>query len=153
VGLIYLGGWAAFSPETLFSSFLPWYLYLLGVAWQAGHIMIYYPLHIIEGDGGGQEKKVPSALFFVPSPRSAVALGVLFFCITLILAALLPLIAPLEPLYLILVLPIGIYALYNSLKLLGDSMNKTKGLKAFSAVTIFRLTISASILLVVFLSL
>ncbi len=148
VGLIYLGGWAAFSPETLFTSFLPWYLYLLGVVWQAGHIMIYYPLHLTEGDG----QKVPPALFFVPSTRFAVVLGVVFFCITLVLAGLLPLIAPLSPFYLILVLPAGIYALYRCLKLLGDSMNRGLGLKAFGAVTIFRLTISVSILLVVLLS-
>ena len=152
VGLIYLGGWAAFSPETLFTSFLPWYLYLMGVVWQAGHIMVYYPLHLTEGAGGGQGKKVPSALFFVPSPRFAVTLGVVFFCITLVLAGLLPLIAPLGPLYFVFVLPVGIYALYRCLKLLGDSMNRSKGLQAFGAVTIFRLTISASILLVVLLS-
>ena len=46
VGLIYLGGWAAYSPETLFTSFLPWYLFILGAVWQAAHIMVYYPLHI-----------------------------------------------------------------------------------------------------------
>jgi 4-hydroxybenzoate polyprenyltransferase len=152
VGLIYLGGWAAFSPETLFTSFLPWYLYLLGVVWQAGHIMIYYPLHLTEDTGEGQGKKVPPAFFFVPSARFAVTLGVVFFCITLILAGLLPLIAPLSPFYLVLVVPVGIYSLYHCLKLLPDSMNKGKGLKAFGTVTIFRLTISVSILLVVLLA-
>ncbi|MBN1176871.1 MAG: UbiA prenyltransferase family protein, partial [Dehalococcoidales bacterium] len=50
VGLIYLGGWAAFSPGTLFTSGLPWYLYLIGVVWQTAHIMIYYPLHVVPGE-------------------------------------------------------------------------------------------------------
>ena len=152
VGLIYLGGWAAFSPETLFTSFIPWYLYLLGVVWQAGHIMVYYPLHLTEDAAGKEKHKVPSALFFVPSPRLAVTLGVVFFCITLIMAGLLPLLTPLGPLYLALVLPVGIYALYNCVKLLGDSMNRSKGLKAFGVVTIFRMTVSVSILLVVLIA-
>ncbi len=144
-GLIYLGGWAAFSPETLFSSPLPWYLYLLGVAWQAGHIMIYYPQHIT--DNGKPSVKVPPAFFFTPSPQVAVGIGVGFICLTLLLSALLPLLAPLGALYLVLVLAVGIYALINGLQLLRDALNREKGLKAFASATLFRLTISAAILL------
>ena len=82
VGLIYLGGWAAFSPETLFGSVLPWYLYLLGVAWQAAHIMIYYPLHVVPVTG-----KAPPVLFFTPSSQTAVKIGVVFTGLTLLLGA------------------------------------------------------------------
>ncbi len=144
-GLIYLGGWAAFSPETLFSSPLPWYLYLLGVAWQAGHIMIYYPQHIT--DNGKSGIKAPPAFFFTPSPQVAVGIGTGLICLTLLLSALLPLLAPLGALYLVLVLAVGIYALTNGLQLLRDALNREKGRKAFTSVTIFRLTISAAILL------
>ncbi|MBA7628703.1 Protoheme IX farnesyltransferase [subsurface metagenome] len=148
-GLIYLGGWVAFSPETLFSSLLPWYLYLLGVAWQAGHIMIYYPQHITDNDKS--RVKVPPAFFFTPSPQVAVGIGVGLICLTLLLSALLPLLAPLGALYLVLVLAAGIYALTNGLRLLRDALNREKGLKAFTSVTIFRLTISVAILLSVFI--
>jgi len=150
VGLIYLGGWAAFSPQTLFSNVIPWYLYLLGVVWQAGHIMVYYPLHITDSDKSGT--KAPSALFFTPSPKVAVGIGVSFICLTLLLSALLPLLAPLGVLYLVLVLAVGIYALSNGIGLLRDTLNRRKGLKAFTSASIFRLTISAAILLSVLLA-
>ena len=151
VGLIYLGGWAAFSPETLFSSLLPWYLYLLGVVWQAAHIMVYYPLHISNNINSKSSVKVPPAFFFVPSPRVAVGIGTGFICLTLLLSALLPLLAPLGALYLVLILAAGIYALNRGLRLLRDTLNREKGLKAFASLTIFRLTLSVAILLSVFI--
>ncbi len=151
VGLIYLGGWAAFSPETLFSSFLPWYLYLLGVVWQTAHIMVYYPLHITDKVNGKSGIKVPPAFFFVPSPKAAVGIGVGFSRLTLLLSALLPLLAPVGPLYIVLVVAAGIYAISNGLRLLGDASNREKGLKAFSSLSVFRLVISAAILLSIFI--
>ena len=151
VGLIYLGGWAAFSPETLFSNFLPWYLYLLGVAWQAAHIMIGYPLHLNPDTKNKPSVKVPPAFFFTPSPRVAVSIGIGFTCLTLLLSALLPLLAPLGTLYLVLVIAAGIYALYTGLGLLKSALNRERGLKAFASLTIFRLIISAAILLNIFL--
>jgi len=146
VGLIYLGGWAAFSPETLFSSWLPWYLYLLGVVWQTAHIMIYYPMHITP------EAKAPPALFFAPSPQAAVKIGVGFTCLTLLMGAGLFFLTSLGVLYLFLVIAIGIYALLSGIRLLGDALNRNKGLKAFISLSIFRLVISAAILITVFLS-
>jgi len=150
VGLIYLGGWVAFSPETLFSSILPWYLYLLGVVWQTAHIMVYYPLHITDSSKSGV--KVAPAFFFTPSPLAAVSIGIGFICLTFILSALLPLLAPLGILYLVLVLAVGIYALTSGVRLLRDTLNREKGLKAFTLLSIFRLTISAAILLSIFLA-
>jgi len=146
VGLIYLGGWAAFSPETLLSSWLPWYLYLLGVVWQTAHIMIYYPMHIVP------DAKVPPVLFFTPLPQSAVKIGVGFTCLALLLSAGLFFLTPLGALYLALVVAAGIYALINGLRLLRDSLNRNTGLKAFVSLSIFRLVISAAILITVFLT-
>ena len=146
VGLIYLGGWAAFSPETLFGSWLPWYLYLLGVVWQTAHIMVYYPLHISAGE------KNPPAIFFRPSPRNAVRTGIIFIVLTLVLAVLLPLLAaPVGYLYLFLVITAGILALLISFRFFRDMNNRRLALGAFSALSLFRLVISASILLSVFL--
>lgn len=152
VGLIYLGGWAAFSPETLFTSLLPWYLYSLGVVWQAAHIMIYYPLHINNNPNSVSGVKVPPAFFFRPSPKVAVGMGIGFICLTLLLSILLPLLAPLGAVYLVLVLAIGTYALIGGLRLLNEALNRERGLKAFARLSIFRLTISAAILLNVFLA-
>lgn len=146
VGLIYLGGWVAFSPGTLFGNWLPWYLYLLGVVWQTAHIMIYYPLHIVSG------MKNPPALFFRPSPRFAVRIGIIFTCLTLALSSLLPLVAPgLGVIYLVLVITTGIYALIYGLRLYKSIMDRQRGMAAFMSLSVFRLVISAAILLSIFM--
>lgn len=150
VGLIYLGGWAAFSPETLLNSWLPWYLYLLGVVWQTAHIMVYYPLHI--NTRREPKTKLSPALLFTHSPQIAVEIGVGFTLLTLLLSAGLFLLAHLNALYLALVIAAGAYALISSLRLRKDAFNRATGLKAFASLSIFRLVISISILLVVFLS-
>jgi 4-hydroxybenzoate polyprenyltransferase len=151
VGLIYLGGWAAFSPETLLTSWLPWYLFILGVAWQAAHIMIYYPLHIMPPDRS-PNIKAPPALFFTPSPGAAVKLGVVLTCLTLLLGALLPLLAPLGALYLALVTAAGVYALISGLRLYKHEADRRRGLRAFTSLSILRLVISAAILITVLLA-
>lgn len=153
VGLIYLGGWAAFSPETLFNSILPWYLYFLGVAWQAAHIMIYYPLHIIPKIEGKSAAKVPPALFFVVSPQVAIKIGAGFAFLTLLLSLSLFQLASLNAVYLALVIIAGIYVVVSVLKVLPDASNKEKVLKAFFSLSIFRVIVSAAILLAVFISL
>lgn len=149
VGLIYLGGWAAFSPETLFNSPLPWYLYLLGLVWQAAHIMVYYPLHIGQDADGKPVIKTP-AFFFTPSPQVATAIGMGFTGLTFLLSLLLPLLAPLSPIYFILVLATGIYAVAVGLGLLRNPWSRDRGLRAFASLSIFRLTISAAILFDIF---
>ncbi|MBI4296063.1 MAG: hypothetical protein HY667_02970, partial [Chloroflexi bacterium] len=152
VGLIYLGGWTAFSPETLLTSLLPWYLYGLAVAWQTAHIMVYYPLHVIPPAAGEPDIKRQPAFFFVPSPQTAVNIGLGFTIVTLLLSVLLYFIARLSPLYLVLVVAGGIYATINALRLQKDARNRVRGLKAFGSLSIFRLVISGSILLAVFLA-
>ncbi len=148
VGLIYLGGWAAFSPDTLFTSFLPWHLYLLGVVWQAAHIMIYYPLHLAP-EKGTPGINTPPALFFTPSPKAAVEMGIVFTCFTLIFGVLLPLVTALSPFYIIPVIAAGVYALVYGFRFRKDILNKEKGMAAFRAMSIFRLVISTAILLTV----
>ncbi len=151
VGLIYLGGWAALSPGTLLGSWLPWYLYLLGVAWQTAHIMVYYPLHVTSSSREPRTKATP-ALFFTPSPQAAVKIGVASTCITILLSIGLFFVATLSALYLALVIAAGAYALVGGLRLIKDSLNRNMGIKAFTSLSVFRLVISAAILLTVFLS-
>lgn len=152
VGLVSLGGWTAFSPETIFTLSLPWFLYFLHFSWQAGHIMVYYPLHITNDAADRQSVKIPPALFFVPSPRTAVAIGIAFVGLTLLLSILLPLLAPLGYLYLVLVIVAGIYGLTMGLRFLKDITNTKGGLQAFTALSIFRLITVVAILLDVFLA-
>lgn len=150
VGLIYLGGWAAISPETLLSTWLPWYLYMLGVVWQAGHIMVYYPLHLTPEDK--PETKAPPALFFKPSPQAAVGIGVVFAFLTLFLSLGLYFFASLNAVYLAMVIAFGVYMTIQVLQLLKDAENPQKGLRAFGSLSIFRMVISIAVLLSIFIS-
>jgi 4-hydroxybenzoate polyprenyltransferase len=152
VGLVSLGGWSAFSPETLFSSWLPWFLYFLHFSWQAGHIMIYYPIHVTAETAGKPSIKIPPAFFFVPSTRMAVSIGIGFVCLTLLLSILLPLMISLSYLYLLLVLASGVYGLVMGIRFLRNTSDNNKGLQAFTAVSMFRLVTVMAILVDVFLS-
>jgi 4-hydroxybenzoate polyprenyltransferase len=62
IGLFPLGGWAAVSPDTLFSDPMPWLLFAMVTTWQAGHIMVYSPAHpgkeLHAGEGPNAEKEL-----------------------------------------------------------------------------------------------
>ena len=152
VGLVSLGGWAAFAPETLLTSWLPWFLYFLHCCWQAGHIMVYYPLHVTNDATGKRSLKTPPALFGVPSPKTAVSIGIGFACLTLVLSIVLPLLAPLSYLYLALVSVTGIYGLVMGVRFFRDIENTKKGLQSFTALSVFRLVTVGAILLDVFVA-
>jgi 4-hydroxybenzoate polyprenyltransferase len=154
VGLISLGGWAAFSPETLFSTWLPWFLYILHLSWQAAHIMIYYPLHIPKGDNIKQSIKVPPTFLITPSVKNVVGIGIGFACITLLLSVLLPLLTQLGYFYIFLILVAGIYSLVASMQYWRNIVDTRKGLRAFTALSMFRLiTVVAILLDILFLNL
>ncbi|MBI2908733.1 MAG: UbiA prenyltransferase family protein [Chloroflexi bacterium] len=149
-GLIYLGGWTAFAPETLFTSFLPWFLFLHGLVWQAAHIMVYSPVHPVSKSEGKlrTEKK---ALFFVPTPRLAAVLGMAFLVLTVAMNVLLPFLTPLGPVYLSVVALSSVFALIATAAFLKDLRSREKGIKAFASVSLLRLGISGAILLDVLL--
>lgn len=135
-GSLWLCGWTAFSPNTLFTSWLPWVLYLFSAAWQAGHIMIYSPLHPIRHVKGVKLTQVP-AFFITTSPKTATVLGVIFLCISIALGIFLGFFADLGLIYIIPVCIMGIIALMVSVKFMNDAENFGKGIKAFTFVTYF----------------
>ena len=113
--------------------------------------MIYYPLHV-NPDNKVAAMKAPPVLFLTSSPKAAVIIGVIFTCLTLILGALLPLIVPsLGFFYFFLVVSAGVYALFCSIRLIQDTSSNKRGIIAFKSLLIFRLVISAAILITVFL--
>jgi 4-hydroxybenzoate polyprenyltransferase len=147
-GLIYLGGWAAFSPDTLFSTPLPLCLYMLGLLWQAAHITTYYPLHIVDNTRSKLSvDSVPPLLFSRPSPKAAAAFGLCFTCVTFSLSLSLFLLAPLGYLYMVFVAGSGIYTVIVGLKFLREPSNRRLGLRSFASLSIFRLVISVAMLL------
>jgi 4-hydroxybenzoate polyprenyltransferase len=71
--LIGVGGWVAYSPDTLFMSPLPWILYVIFFFWQAFHILTL-PWAI----------NVAKTFIVRPKPKSIVYLSVVFSVLTLI---------------------------------------------------------------------
>ncbi len=150
-GLIYLGGWAAFSPETLWT-IVPICLYFLGFLWQAAHITIYYPLHAIDIEGK-QVNSTPLFFSLRPSSKTASNIGLYFTILTLLLSVALFFVAHLGWIYMFCVIGAGIYALISCISFSKTSTDRKSGYKAFASLSIFRLVISMAILLDVFVSL
>ena len=143
-GLIFLCGWAALAPDTLFTA-LPWYLYLLGLVWQSGHIMAHYVLHIRYDDSGKPLIQTP-VLFSKPTVESAARLTAGLAVLLLIMSLLLPLFTSLSYLYIIPVALYGIYTIYRCRAFLKTSLDNEKLHKAWSSLSLFRMIISAGIL-------
>ncbi len=145
-GLIYLGGWASSSPETLFTAWIPWALFLLAVFWQTGHIMIYSAVHppVIAAN---QTVTESPGLFFRTGLETAARIGFSFLAVTLFFSVFLGFVIGLGPVYLLLVLAGGFFAIRDSLVFLRDTRNKQKGFKAFGSASNFMLVIRAAILI------
>jgi 4-hydroxybenzoate polyprenyltransferase len=142
----WLCGWAAFSPDTLLNSWAPWVLYLFSAAWQAGHIMIYSPLHPIQHVKGAKLTQVP-AFIKRTSPQTAAILGFVFLCIAAVLSIYLGFYFNLGLLYFIPTGLMAIPALIISYNFINDSENFAKGIRAFSFATYFMLVARVFILL------
>ncbi|MDI6704246.1 MAG: UbiA prenyltransferase family protein [bacterium] len=150
IGLFPIGGWAAFSPQTLFSNPLPWVLYLLGLLWQAGHIMVYSPVHPVQKVKEKLRTEVP-ALFFVPSPKSASILGVVFLFLTWIVSIALYFATNLTYVYLIIAVLSGLMAVSAGIRLIQDPINKKRALLAFNVASLYEMLLFGGILLDSFL--
>jgi len=149
-GMLWLCGWTAFSPNTLFSSWAPWVLWSFSTIWQAGHIMIYSPLHPIQHVKGIKLTQVP-AFIKRTSPQTAAVLGFVFLCLASVVSIYLGIFFHLGLLYLLPTALMALFALVISFNFMRDSENFAKGIKAFSFATYFMLIARLFILLSVFL--
>ncbi len=145
----WLCGWAAFSPDTLLSSWSPWVLWGFSAAWQAGHIMIYSPLHPIQRVKGVKLTQVP-AFIRRTTPRTAAILGFIFLCLASVLSIYLGFYFNLGLLYLLPTALMAVPTLIISYNFIHDPENFAKGIKAFSFATYFMLVARIFILLSVF---
>jgi heme O synthase-like polyprenyltransferase len=145
-GLIFLCGWACFSPQTVFTSVLPWYLYLLGLVWQSGHIMAHYVLHIRYDDDKKPVIWTP-ALFSKPSPRSASIMVMSFAILLFLMSVVMPVLTSLSYLYLVPVIGWGVYTLFRCRSFLRNAADKESLHKAWSSLSMLRMVISLAILL------
>jgi 4-hydroxybenzoate polyprenyltransferase len=149
-GLIFLCGWACLAPETLSTSIVPWYLYLLGLVWQSGHIMAHYVLHIRYDDRGKPIIRTP-ALVFKPSPFAASRIVMGFAVLLLLMSAFLPWLTPLSYIYIIPVVAWGLYTIYKCTAFLRASQDKERLHQAWSSLSLFRLIISVFTILSILL--
>lgn len=145
-GLIYLGGWAAASPDTLFQRWLPWVLFLLAVLWQTGHIMIYSAIHP-SNRVGGKILTESRAFIYKTDLREAAIIGFTFLVLTFFLSISLGVAIKLGLIYLFLVTGGGLLAIWNGWKFVKDSGSKEKGFKAFSSASDFMLVVRGAILI------
>jgi 4-hydroxybenzoate polyprenyltransferase len=149
-GMLWLCGWAAFSPDTLFSSWSPWALWLFSATWQAGHIMVYSPLHPIQHVQGAKLTQVP-AFFKRTSPQAATITGFVFLCLAAGMSLYLGFYFNLGLLYLIPTAIMAVVALVVCYQYMRDAENFAKGIKTFSFATYFMLVARVFMLLSVFL--
>jgi 4-hydroxybenzoate polyprenyltransferase len=145
-GLIFLCGWACLSPDTVFTTLLPWYLYLLGVVWQSTHIMAHYVLNI-RFDAAGKAEIITPLLFSRPSAPRTARLTLIMATLLFVMTVLLPLLTPLSWLYIVPAAAYGLLTLYHCRAFSNNPLDKAKMHRAWSALSTFRLTISAAIIL------
>ena len=149
-GTLWICGWAAFSPGTLFTSWAPWILWGFSALWQAGHIMIYSPLHPIQHVKGEKLTQVP-ALIKRTSPQAATIIGFAFLCLAVAISMYLGFYFDLGLLYLIPTAIMALVALAISFRFMRDSENFCNGIQAFSFATYFMLVARVSMLLCIFI--
>jgi 4-hydroxybenzoate polyprenyltransferase len=149
-GMLWLCGWTAFAPGTLFTSWLPWILWLFSATWQAGHIMVYSPLHPIQHVKGTKLTQVP-AFFKRTSPQTATILGFIFLCLAAAVSIYLGFVFSLGLLYLVPTALMALLALAISYNFARDPENLGKGIRAFTFATYFMLVARVFMLLSVFL--
>lgn len=149
VGLHPVGGWAAFSPETLFLRIEPWLLFILAVLWQSGHIMVYSPGHPLRKVGGKTKTELPS-LFYTPSPHTASVMGLLFLILTVAASIWLYFYLSLGIIYLIMAILGALLVLSAAVNLVRDPDDQKRSLIAFNAATIFEVLVFGGMLADIF---
>ncbi|MFA5309423.1 MAG: UbiA prenyltransferase family protein [Dehalococcoidales bacterium] len=145
-GLIFLCGWACLAPETVFTTALPWYLYLLGAVWQSGHIMAHYLLNI-RYDKQGKAVIATPAFFSKPSPRAAARMTLGLAGLLFIMSVLLPLLTSISWLYIVPAAAFGLYTLYRCRALASAAPDTKQVHRAWSTLALYRMVISAAIIL------
>ncbi len=150
IGLFPIGGWAAFSPETLFRSPLPWILYAMTWLWQGGHIMVHsagHPVKVVDGKRTTEIK----GFFFPTTPHLAAILGLIFLILTFCLSISLFFFSPLRYVFLAISVLSGVYVIIPSVILLQDPENKKKSLAAFNGASKYLTILSSGIIMDIFI--
>jgi protoheme IX farnesyltransferase len=145
-----LGGWAAFSPETLLSSPVPWFLAGTAIVWQCGHIMVHSSSHPIRTESGRllTEKK---AFFFYPSPLFAARMGLCFTVLTFLASVGLMFMVQVGWLYAVIALPMGLVAILWAVSLVKEPTSKERSMGAFNVASLYLIFVFGGVVIDVFL--
>ncbi len=135
VGLIPIGGYAAFAPETVFSDPLIWLIYLITVFWQSGHILVYSPAHGTVVDGGAARTAVPAFLRKFTAVGTA-KLALTFFIVLLGVNICFSILAPMSPIYLVITVVFGLFTITSSLRLARET-SESNSVNAFKVASTY----------------
>ncbi len=130
--LIGIGGWVAYSPETLFTSPLPWILYLVFASWQAFHILtLPWALNVAK-------------IFIVrPRPRIVAYISVIFSLITLLLAIILSFYISKALIFIIAMIAISVIFWLSAIPMIKEPSNLQNSLKAVMVATNYNIVMCA----------
>jgi len=132
--LIGIGGWVSVSPETLFTSPVPWILYLVFVGWQSFHILAM-PWAI------KYEK-----LFFVKfSPRNTAVTSVLFSIVTFVFVLFLFIEAEFHIIFLLILLLLSALFWIAAYGMVKNPLNDKKTFRAFKIATSYNIFLCIAI--------
>ncbi len=145
-----LGGWAAFSPSTLFKSPVPWVLAGTAIVWQAAHIMVHSSSHPIRTESGRllTEKK---AFFFYPSPLLAAWMGLVFTAIMFLVSIGLLFLVDVGWFYAVIALPMGLVAILSTVLLIREPASKARSMGAFNIASLYLIFVFGGVVVDVFL--
>jgi 4-hydroxybenzoate polyprenyltransferase len=136
--LIGIGGWIAYSPETLLHSQIPWILYFIFFFWQAFHILTL-PWAI----------NVAKTLIVRPKPKTVVELSVILSVVTLIFTLYLSTFLEDPMLFILAMIAISIVFWFTMIPLLKEPTNLGNSLKATLVATNYNIVMCIALIFVV----
>jgi len=132
--LIGIGGWASVSPETLFTSPVPWILFLVFVGWQSFHILAM-PWAI----------KYEKLLFVKFSPKNTAVMSFLFSIITFIFLLFLFFEVDFHIIFLLIILLISVLFWSAAYGMVKTPLNDEKTFRAFKIATSYNIFLCIAI--------
>jgi 4-hydroxybenzoate polyprenyltransferase len=145
VGLIPVGGFAAFAPSLVLSDKAIWVIYIILVLWQAGHILVYSPVHGVTASEVGPRTAVPT--FIKPlTPKGTAKLATFFFICLLGINAYFYRIALMSPIYMLITSAFGIFVISSGLRLIRDP-SAENSVRAFKLASTYALVLCLAITL------
>jgi 4-hydroxybenzoate polyprenyltransferase len=133
--LIGLGGWVAYSPHTLFTSPVPWLLYIVFATWQAFHILtLPWALTVAK-------------IFVVrPEPRYVAIMSVMFSVMTLLSAVLLSLYIENSFVFVLVMIVISLLFWSSAVPLVRDPTKTENSYRAVMAATNYNIIMCAALM-------